>query len=219
MFETIKNYLNESNFEAPEVVLDESIETDFLLEEDQFPEVIDKSAPDEDRDIDMDTTSITDLEYDDDLEDEDLEDEDLEDIEDEDEEDDSHITDLEDIDEDEEEDEIVEDIINEALDNILFSEEDNLDSEIDRLLDEACEACRAKKGKKALAEEEEEVLEEEEDLFDVVEKEGSETLEEEFEFDLGFFTENSDVELEDEEDEEEEDMDDFEDEDLLLDEI
>lgn len=214
MFETIKNYLNESNFEAPEVVLDESIETDFLLEEDQFPEVIDKSAPDEDRDIDMDTTSITDLEYDDDLEDDDLED--IED-EDEDEEDDSNITDLEDIDEDEEEDEIVEDIINEALDNILFSEEDNLDSEIDSLLDEACEACRAKKGKKALAEEEEEVLEEEEDLFDVVEKEGSETLEEEFEFDLGFFTENSDVELEDEEDEE--DMDDFEDEDLLLDEI
>lgn len=194
MFETIKNYLNESNFEAPEVVLDESIETDFLLEEDQFPEVIDKSAPDEVRDIDMDTTSITDLEYDDDLEDE--EDFDVD-------EDDSDITDLEDIDEDEEEDEIVEDIINEALDDILFSEENELDEEIDSLLDEACEACRAKKAKKTLAEEDEEVLEEEE-----------ETLEEGFDFDLGFFTENADVELEEDE---ENDMDDFEDDDILLD--
>lgn len=183
MFETIKNYLNESNFEAPEVVLDESIETDFLLEEDQFPEVIDKSAPDEVRDIDMDTTSITDLEYDDDLEDE--EDFDVD-------EDDSDITDLEDIDEDEEEDEIVEDIINEALDDILFSEENELDEEIDSLLDEACEA---KKAKKTLDEEDEEVLEEG------------------FDFDLGFFTENADVELE----EDEEDMDDFEDDDILLD--
>lgn len=160
MFDKIKEHLNES-FEVPE-----TNETDFLLEgvdAGQFPEVIGKDADDEERDIDgaEDTVSVNELDYEDDEDDLDVED-----VEPIGEDDGKDLTDLDEIEEDEEEDEIAEEVINEALDDIILAEEKTVDEQIDELLDEACkpkkkEACEPK-GKKVLTEEdeEEEVLDE-----------------------------------------------------------
>lgn len=141
MFEKIKTRLNEE-FAQPE-----AFEFDTILEEgvDQFPKPIPADAPDEQRDIDGLSGSITDLDYSD--EDDcgiDIDDE----IDDVDVDDDSDITDLADIEEDEEEDDIAEEVINEALDDILLKEEDEVDVEIDSLLEEVYEleeGCKAKK--------------------------------------------------------------------------